>query len=166
MSSDTFWSAFNNKDFTAAEQAMDELDSEAKQAILAALFQHSQNHIQPGSVSVLFRQLDDSHSFDDFYQAWHPAESRCNPIEEGGVTYQQFFQGPIRVINAKSYANPNEIVSIGLHWISDEALQTALNNPKVQEQGAERGDSIAEVAKKTHADIYKVMADDCLGTPF
>jgi hypothetical protein len=77
-----------------------------------------------------------------------------------GYGYQNFFDGPIRVINAVNFEDHKEIVSIGLHWISDKELHDALNDPKVKKDGDERGDKIRHVAEKEKSGIYKVVKDD------
>ena len=163
---DLFWDNFHQKKFAEAEQAFERMDAKAKQEIFAALFQQGQNHRKPHSVSVLFRKLHEDKKFDDFYQAWFPSETKCNKQTVGGETYQQFFSAPIRVIHAVNINDPKDIVSIGLHWITDEELEFAMRDPKVAKDGAERGDKISTVADKEQTGVYKVLKDDNLGTAF
>ncbi len=163
---DAFWENFNNKAFVDAQQVFDQLDAEAKQQLFAELFQQAQCQRQPHSVSVLFRKLHDDKQFGDFYQAWLPPAEKCNKQEVDGQTYQQFFPMPIRVINAIDINDPKQVVSVGLHWMSDEDLEAALSDKQMQSDGAQRGDSIAEAAEKQQAGIYKVVADDNLGVAF
>lgn len=166
MTTATFFDLFNSKDLEKALKCFETLSKQDKAAVFERLFQASQNREFPGSVSVLFRRLHEGKTFEDFYNAWLPPQSKCHPIEAGGYLYQQFFGGPIRVINAINIADPQEIVSIGLHWVSDAELQNALNNPQVIQDGNERGDKIQEVAEKQKAGIFKVVKDDNLGTAF
>lgn len=162
----TFWNHFEQKNFAQAEHAFESLSSDDKQAVFARLFQQSQTNQQPHSISVLFRKLNDGKLFEDFYQAWRPPKEKCNPQVEGDVLYENFFPMPIRVINAVNINDPSDIVSVGMHWMTDEQLTSALNNKQTQDDGAQRGDKISEVAEKTHTGIYKVIKDDNLGSPF
>lgn len=161
-----FWECFGKKDFVEAEQIFSQLSSKAKQEVFATLFQQSQNQAQPHSVSVLFRKLHEGKEFDDFYQAWYPPKHYCDEIVEGGETYQQFFTVPIRVINAVNVDNPDEVVSIGLHWMTDQDLEVAMSDAEFAKRGAERGEKIATVAQKEQTGVYKVMTDDNLGSAF
>jgi hypothetical protein len=161
-----FFDLFNSKKLDKALHCFETLTNEDKQKTFDRLFQASRCTESPMSVSVLFRRLHEGKSFDDFYNAWSPPKSKCSPLETGGYLYQQFYGGPIRVINAINIADPLEIVSIGLHWISDNELQSALNNPKVIHDGNERGDQIGKVAEKQKTGIFKVIKDDNLGTSF
>lgn len=164
--SKTFWQAFDHKDFKQALVEFECLDPIEKQDIFSELFQKSQYAGIPGSVSVLFRRVKAQNTFDDFYKAWQPPRDSCAPLIEHGMLYQQFFKGPVRVINAVSFDDPKEVVSIGLHWITDYELTQYLSDPDVKMNGDKRGAQIATVADKTHSDIYKVLKDDNLGTPF
>lgn len=164
-----FWQHFEHKDFIAAQKSLDELDSQAKQKVLAELFQRSQYSATPHSISVLFRELHDDKKFSDFHEAWFPPKDACHPETLYGKTYQQFFQAPIRVLNAVNINNPKEIVSIGLHWLNEEQAQhfaKMMGNAGKDDANQQRGDSIATVAKKTKSDVFMVQADDNLGTPF
>lgn len=163
---ETFWSYFNQKQFDLAQKAFDQIDAKEKQVVLAALFQQSQNLQKPHSVSVLFRKVHENKTFKDFYEAWLPPKTVCDKVIEGNVTYQQFFPAPIRVINAANLNDPKDIVSIGLHWITDEQLAHAMSDPKMAKDGAARGDKISEVADEKQTGIYRVLEDDNLGTPF
>ena len=161
-----FWNAFHQKEFSDAQLQFDQMDDQSKQNIFSELFQKSQCHGKPHSVSVLFRRLHEDKQFDDFYKAWFPPKEKCDKQIVGGQTYHQFFGAPIRVINAVNMSDPSEIVSIGLHWITDEELEFALNDPKFAKDGAERGEQIATVAEKEQTGVYKVLKDDNLGTEF
>lgn len=163
---EAFWEHFNKKQLSEAQSEFDQLDDQHKQKILAALFQQSQCQRTPHSVSVLFRNLHKGKSFDDFYEAWLPPKEKCDTKVVDGQTYHQFFGGPIRVINAVNLDDPDEIVSIGLHWITDEELEFAMNDPASVKSGAERREKIATVADKEKAGIFKVLKDDNLGTAF
>src|SRR3990167_9026366 len=95
-----FWKNFQNKDFAFAQQAFDLLNDREKQAILSELFQKGEYHRTPDMVSILYRQLHDGKSFGDFHQAWFPPKKYCNPVEQNGEVFQQFFPATTRVINA------------------------------------------------------------------
>lgn len=164
-SQQSFWNNYQNKQFAKAQQVFDSLSDEEKQETLAKLFQQSEFFRTPHSVSVLFRELHDDKNFHDFHEAWFPPKESLNPRELYGKTYQQFFPAPIRVINAINFQNPKEIVSIGLHWLTEEEAKHMFeyaNNPS----NKQRGDSIAKVAEKTKAGVFEVASDDFLGTPF
>jgi len=161
-----FFEQFQMKNFSDAQQIFDELSSADKQAVFEKLFQYSQFQKTPNSVSVLFRKLHDGKQFEGFRKAWFPPEVQCNPTEAGGETFQQFFDAPIRVINAVNIQDPSDVVSIGLHWFPDEDLMAAMQDPNFQQRGQARGERIAKVADKVQAEVYFVKSDDNLGTPF
>lgn len=161
----SFWVAFESKKFDQALQQFDQLNAQEKAAIFAALYQKSGYQKTPHSISVLFRELHEGKNFNDFHGAHFPAQEHVNTIEQSGEFFHQFFPAPIRVINAVNMQNPKEIVSIGLHWLTEEAakhLMDVANDPK----NSERAEAIAKVADKTKSGIYKVESDDNLGVPF
>jgi hypothetical protein len=164
-----FWQSFEKKDFKTAQQQFSQLSSTDQQAIFAELFQQSQYANTPHSVSVLFRELHDGKTFDDFHEAWFPPEDKCKPITEYGKTYQQLFQAPIRVINALNLNNPKEVVSVGIHWLSKEQGEhfiKMLPNMSQDDTNERRSDAIDEVAEHKQSGIFLVESDDNLGTPF
>ena len=160
-----FWEAFKSKNLGQALQLFEQLDSQEKQSIFAELFQKSSYHQKPHSISVLFRELHEGKNFSDFHTAWVPAQAHAHTQKQAGQIFHEYFPVPIRVINAVNIQNPKEIVSVGLHWLSEEEAKHMMeiaNDPK----NNERGQAIAEVADKTKAGIYKVESDDNLGIPF
>ena len=83
----------------------------------------------PEMVSLLRRELDDTKSFDDFYQAWLPNTAEYPATEVDGLDFHYFFPGPTRVINAinpMNPMNPKEIFSIGFSWVTNEEQRQAL----------------------------------------
>jgi hypothetical protein len=168
----TFWEFFKNKDFKNAQAQFEHLNEHDKQIIFQELFQKSECHRTPIMVSVLRRELNDDKSFDDFYKSWFPEEKNCNKVELGGQTYQQHFPIPVRVINATNMANPQEIISVGISWVTNAEEEKALwahieNANKGKDQNNEsRHEKIKEVAEGELLGIFKVRTDDNLGVPF
>lgn len=166
-----FWGNFQNKNFSKAQKCFDVLSDVDKQSVLAELFQKSEYHRKPLMVSVLRGKLHDGKSFDDFYQAWLP-EDLCNPIEIHGQIYQQGFPTPVRVINAINTNNPNEIVSIGITWVSNKEEEQGFWDylDKVTKGEDEineiRHDRIKQVADRELLGLFRIETDDNLGTPF
>jgi hypothetical protein len=158
-----FLELFHEKKLDESLAFFESLGAEEKKTIFSALFQQSQYHQIPHSVSVLFRELHEGKSFADFHEAWFPAKEDLDPIEEGGETYQQFFPVPVRVLNAVNTNNPKEIVSIGLHWLTDDEIPQMLEVTNGL-KNKKRGGLIKNVAEKTKAEVYLVKEDDNLGT--
>ena len=159
-----FWKYFNHEKFDEAINAFGALPKKTKQEIFAELFQKSQYHTKPTSISVLFRELHPKKSFKDFYKAWLPKKKYRTIKKIRGQTFHHFFEAPIRVINA---IKGKEVVSIGLHWATDKQINHELKRTKIDpSRNQSRADAIAKVATKTHQKIYKVKSDVNLGTPF
>ncbi|MEM7123938.1 MAG: hypothetical protein AAF563_21865 [Pseudomonadota bacterium] len=96
--------------------------------------------------SVLIRRLKPGATYDDFREAWKP---------------NQGFGVPVRVINAQSLDDPNEIVSVGLVDLPTEDLPAMLKT--VAESEARRHEQIAHVIEETvHKGIYEIVDDDDL----
>ncbi len=163
-----FWDVFNNQYFDRAATCFDGLSSEQKVQILESLFQKSQNSRMPDVVSVLYRNLQEGNTFDDFRKAWLPNEKRCNQTLKGGQSYLQFFPAPTRVINGVNINHPNEVISIGLTWINDQEQADAMWSlaSTKDESNQARHDSIKQVADKVSSSIYEMKSDDNLGMPF
>ncbi len=160
-----FWQLFNSRNFVQAQLTFEQLSPQEKQSIFAELFQKSQYQQMPHSISVLFRELHAGKTFADFHEAWFPAASTLNTQQQFGQTFHQFFPAPIRVINAVNLENPREIVSVGLHWLTEE--QAANMWSAVEDKSnKDRGIEIAKVADRTKTGVYKVESDDNLGTSF
>jgi hypothetical protein len=160
-----FWQLFNDKSFVSAQEKFEQLSVQEKQDIFAELFQKSQYQRIPHSISVLFRELHPGKTFADFHQAWFPAQDTINAQQQFGQTFYQFFPAPIRVINAANMTNPQEIVSVGLHWLTEEQAAEMLTIVE-DRRNKDRGVAIAKVADRTKAGVYKVKSDDNLGTAF
>ncbi len=164
-----FWALFQQKEFSTAVQAFDQLNEETKAHVFAALFQKSEYANKPHSISVLFRQLHDGKTFEDFHEAWFPPEEALNTKVLEGKTYHQFFPASVRVINAINMHNPKEVVSVGIHWLNEDQAShfdqvlDSLSNSAANKQ---RGENIEKVADKTQSGIFMVESDDNLGQPF
>jgi len=161
-----FFHLFHEKSFDKALDVFDTLNAEDRRAILAQLFQASSCRETPSSVSVLFRRLHEGKTFEDFYNAWLPPQENRKPEMVDGYLYQNYFGGPIRIINAINFEDPREVVSIGLHWVTDQELNTALSDPKLLAIEKKRGESISTVANKEKSGIFKVVKDDNGGSKF
>lgn len=167
-----FWGNFKNKDFKSAQQQFEELDDNEKQAVFQELFQKSEHHRKPVMVSVLRRELNDDTSFGDFYQSWFPQADMCNKLEFGRQVFQQHYPIPVRVINAINIGNPNEVISIGINWVTNNEEEKAMwehieKAKKGEDKNNElRQEKIKEVAKGELLGIFRVETDDNLGTPF
>lgn len=163
-----FWEHFKGKSFEQAQEDFDDLSAQEKQTIFSQLFQASEYANRPHSISVLFRELHDGKTFEDFHEAWFPPADVINTQAIDGQVYHQLFKAPVRVLNAINIHNPKEVVSVGIHWLTeDQANEFAkMLAGKSDETGKRRGDAIAHVADKISSDIFIVESDDNLGTPF
>lgn len=166
-----FWKNFQKKDFIQAQQQFDRLSGDDKQAILAELFQKSEFHRQPFMVSVLRGTVHEDKSFEDFYQAWLPAEM-CHTLKIHGQVFQQGFPAPVRVINATNINNPSDIVSVGITWVANKEEEKGFweyleKMTKGEDEINElRHDRVAQVADRELLGLFQVKTDDNLGTPF
>lgn len=167
-----FWERFNQKDFQAAQEQLDSLRSEEKRGVLEELYQKSEFHRRPFTVSVLRRVLHEGESFDDFYKAWHPSREMVNPVEACGQSFQQHFPAPVRVFNGVNIDDSKEIISIGLTWLRSEEEEKqfwSYFDKAIQggdENNEKRHDSIKKVAEGELLGLFRVESDDNLGTPF
>lgn len=167
-----FWESFNKKEFKSAQERFEGLEPDEKQAVFQELFQKKQNQRMPFMVSILRRELNDGKSFNDFYQSWFPHEGLCNKIEYAGQLYQQHFPVPVRVLNAINVNNAKDIISVGLTWVRTKAEEQAiLESVEKAQQGKNkinelRHEQIMEVAQGELLGLFRVEADDNLGTPF
>ena len=166
-----FWTSFKDKDFSKAQVEYEQLSQEAKQKILAHLYQQSQYHRKPIMVSVLRGNLYEGKTFNDFYHAWMPDEAGAD-LSQYGETYKQIFPVPVRVINGINTANQDEIISIGITWVENKEDESAfwdyINNAKQAEDevNKSRHDKIQDVADRELLGLFKIESDDNLGTPF
>ncbi|ABS76989.1 hypothetical protein CbuD7D7780_04340 [Coxiella burnetii] len=166
-----FWENFKKNNFSEAQQLFDTLNGAEKQAVLAELFQKSEYHRKPFTVSVLKGKLHDKKSFDDFYQAWL-LEDLSDKVEIHGQVFQQGFPAPVRVINARNINDPNEIVSIGITWLSSKEEEKEFWNYLEKITRGEdpvneiRHDRIKQVADRELLGLFRVETDDNLGVPF
>ncbi|MSP53784.1 MAG: hypothetical protein EXR81_06010 [Gammaproteobacteria bacterium] len=164
-----FWNAFEAKEFSNAQQEFVKLSSEEQTTILGELFQKSQYASIPHSVSVVFRELHDGKTFEDFNEAHQPPKDMCDPKKLYGETYQQFFKAPIRVINAVNLNNSKEIVSVGIHWLNEEQAQhfaKMMETAGKDEGNIRRAAAISKVAEQKGSGVFIVEDDQNLGTPF
>lgn len=170
--SSSFWQAFQAKDFAEAQKQLAGLGEADQQALLAELYQKSEYHRQPVMVSVLRGEIHEGKSFEDFYQAWLPSEEMRDQQTVHGQMYQHHFPVPVRVMNAVNIHNPNDVVSIGMTWVSskeeEQALWESVNKTEQgkNENNEARHDKIEGVADRELLGLFKVESDDNLGTPF
>ncbi|MDF1654763.1 MAG: hypothetical protein P1U34_06575 [Coxiellaceae bacterium] len=169
---ETFWKNFNDQEFASAAEQFKQLSSDDQQALLESMYQKSGNAQKPFMVSVLRRTLHEGQSFDDFYQSWEPDAKACQPIEEGGTHYRQFFPISTRVVNGINIADKNDIISVGFTWIKNEEEKQGLfdyiESAKQDKEAdnAARRESIHKVADGGLLGLFVVEKDDNLGTPF
>ena len=167
-----FWKHFKEKDFSITRESFLQLTNEEQELIFAELFQKSEYHRMPVMISVLRGELHKNASFDDFYESWLPSEDMCNKVELQGQVFQQHFPVPTRVINAVNINNSEDIMSVGLTWVSNKEEEQGLwdylkkatdGEDKNNETRRERA---AEVIDRDLLGLFQVETDDNLGTPF
>jgi hypothetical protein len=161
----TFWDAFWNKEFDEAREAWAQISPEEQRATLEEMFQMASCARTPSSISVLFRELHDEKTFEEFHTAWKPPADHCHPLDVEGIHYMQFFGAPVRVVNAVDLKVPKRIVTVSFNWLSAEQQQ---NIWAIADDPANTGrtDTISSVADKTLALIALTHSDDNVGTPF
>lgn len=170
MSIQKFWEYFLIQDIEKAVNAFELLSAPEKTAVFSEIFQKSAFSRSPMVISILYRELHDGKTFEDFHKAWFPPKEYCHETEKGGETFQQVFPAPTRVYNAVNMENPKEILSVGFTWIDNEEqgkqmmayVQTAGRDKLNQE----RYDNIDKIAKKISSKIYESRSSDNLGVPF
>ncbi len=117
-----FHNFFNNKDFSSALEKFLQLDTKTQESLLSELYQKSQFQRKPAAMSLIVRRLHEEKTFADLHQAWLPTDKWINPVVEGGVSYLQFIpEGASRMINAVSVHNPQEVMTVGFHWVENQA---------------------------------------------
>jgi hypothetical protein len=164
MKATNFWTQFNSKAYTQAADAFVALSGDEQAAILENLFEHARDAQMPHSISVLYRKLHDGKTYDDFHEAWLPPESLSSPHELGGRKYHGYFPGHIRVVSAVNMHDPDEVITVGLHWMKDDEAEQKFTEVMALEKKAQRGEQIKKVADKVgKAGLYKVVGDDNLG---
>lgn len=167
-----FWQHFNAQAFERSAEALVQLNNDERVNVLKKLFQQSGHQKTPLLVSVLRRTLKDEHTFNDFYQAWHPKKDMCRPVNINDLHYLQHFPTPVRVINGTNLNAPKEIVSVGISWANnkrqEKQLLTMVHNASESDDhnNQVRHDNISEVADGELIGLFKVESDDNLGTPF
>jgi hypothetical protein len=123
-------------------------------------------------ISVLRRKLHDNERFNDFYNSWFLSKESCHPITNGGQTYQQHFPASTRVINGIKIDDKQEIISIGITWVKNDAEKEGLmayieKAKKGEDRNNEaRHNKIKEVAEGELIGLFLAQTDDNLGTPF
>ena len=93
-----------------------------------------------------------------------PREQDISPIDIDGTTYHQYFECPLRVINAVNLADEKDVVSIGLVWCEKEQFMQYMENSKDDASNTARASSIESVADKKSVEIFFTKADTRLGT--
>ncbi|OGT38673.1 MAG: hypothetical protein A3F12_04610 [Gammaproteobacteria bacterium RIFCSPHIGHO2_12_FULL_38_14] len=165
-----FWEYFSAQQFEEAINCFQTFSVEDKSAIFSKFFQKTAFSRNPMIISILYRELHDGKTFDDFHQAWFPPKEYCHPIEKGAEVFQQVFPAPTRVYNAINMENPNEVLSVGFTWIdSDEQGQKMMAYAKVGDKddlNNKRHDNIDKVARKISSKLYELKTSDNLGIPF
>lgn len=164
MQQNDFLNCLNEQDFPQALELFNKLTNEQQIDLLKQLHYQTREAKTPIAVSVLYRELHEDKTFEDFHNAWMPPQEAMQPIKVGDKLYYQFFDTPVRVINAVSMENPKEIVSIGLVWAnSEEEFKKGLEKATQDKNNSLRGDNIGTVATKISAKIYTVSSDTNLG---
>jgi len=163
MSIKAFWQHFSEENFEDAATAFAALEKQAQADTMKQLFYKARNAVTPHSVSILYRHLHEGAAFEDFHEKWMPSSDQCDPEKIGDDVYQHYFPVPLRVINAVNMENPKEILSVGLHWMTDEQLEAYMADKEAQAKGKVRGESIAQVADKISTAVFIVKSDDNLG---
>lgn len=170
MSIQQFWELFSKQDIERAIVVFGSLSESEKTAVFSELFQKSAFSRNPMVISILYRELHDGKTFDDFHQAWFPPKEYCHETEKGGETFHQVFPAPTRVYNAVNMENPNEILSVGFTWIDSEEQGKQMMEYAQQlgkdKLNQERYDNIDTVAKKISSKMYTLKTSDNLGVPF
>lgn len=170
MSLQNFWEYFSKQEMEKAITSFEALSSSEKIAVFSELFQKSAFSRNPVAISILYRQLHDGKTFEDFHQAWFPPKEYCHEIKQGGEIFQQGFPAPTRVYNAVNMENPKEILSVGFTWL-DSKEQGEKMMHYMQQLGQDkinqiRHDNIDLVANKISSKMYECKTSDNLGLPF
>jgi hypothetical protein len=170
MSVQQFWEYFSKQAIEKAIDAFELLSDDEKIAVFSEFFQKSAFSRNPMVISILYRELLDGKTFEDFHHAWFPPKEYCTEMKKGGEIFQQVFPAPTRVYNAVSMENPNEVLSVGLTWIDSEEqgkqmMEYAQQSGK-DKLNQDRHNNIDQVAKKISSKIYTLKTSDNLGVPF
>ncbi|MCX7121614.1 MAG: hypothetical protein NTZ67_07590 [Gammaproteobacteria bacterium] len=165
-----FLKLFSTQQFEKAVNCFASLNEGEKTAIFAELFQKTAFSRNPMIISVLYRELFDGKTFEDFHQAWFPPKEYCHEIKKDGEVFQQVFPAPTRVYNAVSMDNPKEVVSVGFTWIDSEEqskkMMAYAQNAGKDNLNKKRQDNIDTIAKKLSSKLYELKTSDNLGVPF
>lgn len=165
-----FWEYFSKQKFDQAIIAFETLSSSEKSTIFSEMFQKSGFSRNPMLLSVLYRELLDEKTFDDFHQAWFPPKEHCHEIKKDGEIFQQVFPSPTRVYNAVNMENPKEVLSVGFIWSDTEEqgkqLMSYAKNISQEKSNKDRHANIDTVARKVSQKIYELKTSDNLGVPF
>ncbi|OGT39807.1 MAG: hypothetical protein A3E81_01395 [Gammaproteobacteria bacterium RIFCSPHIGHO2_12_FULL_36_30] len=170
MSIQQFWEHFSKQDTEKAIAVFELLSTSDKSAIFSELFQKSAFARNPMAISILYRELHDGKTFDDFYHAWFPPREYCNEIKKGGEIFQLGCPAPTRVYNAINRENSKEVLSIGFTWVDSEKqgkemadYMQQIDQDKINQI---RHENISHVAKKISSTLYEFKTSDNLGVPF
>src|SRR3990167_11319492 len=170
MSIEQFFDHFSKNEIEKATAIFKALSDSEKTAVFSEFFQKTAFSRNPMVISVLYRELDEGKTFDDFHAAWFPPKEYCHPVKKDGEVFQQVFPAPTRVYNAVNMENPNEILSVGFTWIDNEEQGKQMMS-YAEQQGKdklnqERYENIDQVAKKISSKMYELKSSDNLGVPF
>lgn len=170
MTIQQFWKHFSEQDIEKAIVVFESLSTSEKTIVFSELFQKSAFSRNPMVISVLYRELHEGKTFEDFRNSWFPPKEYCHEIKQGGEIFQQVFPAPTRVYNAINTENPNEVLSVGFTWIDSEEQGAQMMEYAKQlgkdKLNQERQDNIDEVAKKVSSKMYTLQTSDNLGVPF
>ncbi len=159
-----FFDDFANQAFDKSAETFQLLSTDEQQVVLKQLYYEAREAKTPIALGVLYRELHDDKTFDDFYNAWMPPEDSMQPFTIGDKTYYHHFDMPTRVINAVNIEDPKEIISVGMVWGSQEELLQNLEKSTQSKSNKARADNISSVADKISAKQYFVQSDTNLGT--
>lgn len=163
MTIKNFFAHFENKQLSQALNIFNQLDQNKQEAILQQLYYQARNANMPFAVSVLYRKLHEGKTFNDFFNAWLPPNEYTKPFNIGDKKYYNYSTVPTRIVNAINIEDPNEIISIGILWGTEEETKKLLERVVKDKSNQVRHDSISEVADKISSKIYYVKTDTELG---
>lgn len=116
---------------------------------------------KPSVIALLQRELKENTSFEDFYDAWQP-EASSQQLDDRHNAFD-YYQIPVRVINARSVDDPNKIISIGMIACDnyDDVLEEFTQRLDEEKARAKRIEGIAN--KLADNEMFEVVSDDLLG---
>lgn len=160
-----FQAALDDNDFQSAAKVFCTMPLNEQSELMARFKQNSMTRSEasakPSLIALLQRQLKPEVSFDDFYQAWQPHKP-SKSIDDKQRAFD-YFNLPIRVINAQSVDDPSQLISLSLIACDDyDQLLDEFTERQSDEQA--RAKSIATVADKlADNQLFEILSDDLLG---